>query len=896
MDISSLKINNSNSGVFTENKGQVHDQFYESRKDVLFSGEAKGINFHLKKEGVSYQISKVKSWKIQNDLLSKNMHDSQSIPDSIEVYRIDINWIGINTDYKIEQGEVSPDHRNFYFPSCPDGALNVRSFKNITYKEIYNGIDLKWYSRNGTLEYDFIIQPYIDYKMIRWEIEGATDIFINETGQLVIKTPLGEIIENAPVAYQESRKISTYWSLDANVVSFVVNEYDNLKPLIIDPMVRHWGTYYGGNGLEHGWDCVVDNNTDIITTGGTRSSSFIATTGSHQTVFAGFQDAFVAKFDSSGTRLWSTYFGGTADDYGTSCDVDGNLNIYVTGSTGSSTSISTTGSFQSSHGGGAYDGFLAKFNSSGVRQWATYYGGSTADNSHSCAVYDSLSIYIVGGTASTSSISTTNGFQNTYGGGVADCFLVKFDQNGNRIWASYYGGTDLDVGLECVVNIDENIFITGKTRSATSIATSGSHQSSRASVGIDAFLVKFDSSGTRIWGTYYGGTLIDNGISCAADALGNIYITGNTSSATGISTVGAHQFYLNGGSINAFLVKFDSSGLRQWGTYYGNGYDYGEHIAIDNQNDIYMSGYTASYFKISTPGSYQELLNGSIDAFLVKFKPNGERYWGTYYGGENWDGSYSCATDVENNVYLYGNAESTSYISSSGSHQDSIKGTRDAFLVKFNSFTCFDDSSSITVVSCDSFMSPSKKHVWMYSGIYKDTIPNSFACDSIITIDLTITTINTSVAANKSTLTSNALSAHYQWVDCMDNFSPIPGDTNSSFTATKNGSYAVIINKNGCIDTSDCFEITGIGIVGIEPNSLLHVYPNPTSGELIIKMDETHDKVSVSISDINGKLVTFNEYKSVNLIKTGIEGVQGIYLIDVQVDRGEVARIKVLKE
>jgi len=137
-------------------------------------------------------------------------------------------------------------------------------------------------------------------------------------------------------------------------------------------------------------------------------------------------DAFLVKFNSSGVRQWGTYYGGTVNDEESSCATDASGNVYLAGRTKSTTAIATTGAHQTTYGGGYYDAFLVKFNSSGVRQWGTYYGGTGTDEGRSCATDTSGNVYLAGYTQSTTGIATTGAHQTTYGGS-SDAFLVKFD-------------------------------------------------------------------------------------------------------------------------------------------------------------------------------------------------------------------------------------------------------------------------------------------------------------------------------------------------------------------------------------------------------------------------------------------------------------------------------------
>src|SRR5690606_36384411 len=126
----------------------------------------------------------------------------------------------------------------------------------------------------------------------------------------------------------------------------------------------------------------------------------------------GFNDTYLVKVNSNGVRQWATYYGGSDQDYGTSCATDGSGNVYLTGYTASTTNIAS-GGHQNTHGGDV-EAFLVKFNNAGIRQWATYYGGSNSDSFYSCATDGSGNVYLAGITASTTNIAS-GGHQNTYG-------------------------------------------------------------------------------------------------------------------------------------------------------------------------------------------------------------------------------------------------------------------------------------------------------------------------------------------------------------------------------------------------------------------------------------------------------------------------------------------------
>lgn len=384
---------------------------------------------------------------------------------------------------------------------------------------------------------------------------------------------------------------------------------------------RLWSTYYGGSGTEYSYSCAVDASNNVYLSGITTSTSGIASGGyqnayggNNTSVFGG--DAFLVKFNSSGSRLWATYFGGPAVDWANDCTVDPSGNVYMTGQTFSFSGIAF-GGFQNSKGGtdpNDIDAFLVKFNSLGERLWATYYGGDARDYGQTCETDANGNIYLAGGAGSSAGISY-NGFQSAKSGGIHDAFLAKFNSSGNRIWATYYGGTGDDYAQGCKIDASGNIIMAGNTFSSTNIASNG-FQNVFGGTG-DAFLVKFNSNGDRIWATYYGGTQDDSGNGCTVDAEGNIFLCGETKSYTGI----AYQGFQNsnqGGDYDCYIVKFKNTGERIWGSYFGGtSLERQDACAVDGLGNIYLSGHTRSTSGISKNG-FQNAFGGDQDAFLVK--------------------------------------------------------------------------------------------------------------------------------------------------------------------------------------------------------------------------------------------------------------------------------------
>ena len=340
------------------------------------------------------------------------------------------------------------------------------------------------------------------------------------------------------------------------------------------------------------------------------------------------------------SRAWGTYYGGSNRDWSEAMALDREGSIIFGGKTESHSGITSSGAYQESYGGDDYDCLLVKFSPEGARLWATYIGGSGNDNITGIVCDDSGNIYITGGSRSTeSNVLTSPGAYRESITGDLDAFLMKFDKDGNKVWGTFFGGKELDKGITIVLDQENNIIIAGRTESTDNIASDGAHQATYNG-DTDGYIAKFNNSGSLLWSTYYGGTGFDYIFGLGIDSENNILITGRTqSTAPGnvIATEGAFQETFGGGTgQDAFVAKFSPSGSRLWGTYLGgNDNEQGKSVVTDNDNNIYVAGFSKSSSPnncIATPGSYQASRAGNTDAFIVKFNPEGERQWGTYYG------------------------------------------------------------------------------------------------------------------------------------------------------------------------------------------------------------------------------------------------------------------------
>ncbi len=619
--------------MFTENKGQIIDTEGHLRPDILYKGQTYGTDVYLRKTGFSYVLSKSEenpSNEINNYTEKKELENLNII-----LHKIDVDFVGCNTNTQLENNSEVEGHSNFYYPHCSKGITYVKSFNEIIVKNIYNNINIRYYGgKENGLKYDIVVLPGGDPSQIKMKYTGAEEIVI-KNGELRIKNSLNEITEILPKVYQNINgkivDVKTKYILEGTTISFQLTTYNAQLPLIIDP----WITYYGGSNWERCASIVTDANGDVVVTGNTFSTDFPTQNASQSAHGGGSWDGLVVKFTNLGARVFATYFGGNVGDFTKGVDVDNANNIYVTGGTDSPNlpTVNLAGAYnQAAFAGGTSlagaDAFIAQYTPAGVITWLTYYGSTDNEEGYDIALDNANNIFLVGVTYSTT-LPTLSPYQAA-NGGSGDGFVTKFSSAGALTWGTYYGGNDFD--LVNAINIDPtgNVIIGGITNSSNFPIVSA-HQNTIGSAGsADGFVAKLsNATGTPSWSTFYGDVGFGGDViyTATTDGTGNVYAGGRTSSAANIATTGSFQPAKNG-SYDAFIVKFNSGGVRQWATYMGGAAGLQEYVtglACDSYNNLIVSGDTyCSDFPVTTC-AYQTTWAPSECQFFAVFYSNGNR-------------------------------------------------------------------------------------------------------------------------------------------------------------------------------------------------------------------------------------------------------------------------------
>jgi hypothetical protein len=523
-----------------------------------------------------------------------------------------------------------------------DSPQAAMPLDRVSYHDLWEGVTLTYEKHAGSIvKSTYIVQPThtksvdsavitnqnpVDQIRLRYNVP----VHVDKSGNLVLCFETGQMIESRPVAWQEiaGHRIPvevSFRSLNAREAGFKVGTYDPRFPLVIDPVLS-WNTFMGSSINDGGYSIAVDINGNIYVTGDSSK-----TWGSPIHPFSGNSDAFVAKLNCYGVRLWNTFLGSDQTDAGTAIAVDTSGNVYVAGF-----SFGTWGMPLRPHSG-SYDGFVAKLNSNGILQWNTFLGGADGDDCVGITLDTSGNILLTGRS------DTTWGMPINPHSGTSDAFVAKLNNSGGLQWNTFMGTMDGTIGIDIAVDKIGSVYVVGGSNSSW-----GTPIHAFSGKG-DAFVAKLELTGIPIWHTFMGSAEQDAGTAIAVDSSGNIYVSGSSSAAWGTPI---NDFAANG---DTFVAKLSNTGSLQWNTFMGSAAgDPSYDIALDANESLYVLGTS-----LASWGMPIHSYSGDRDVFVTKLSNTGSLQWNTFMGSANEDEGQGIAVDRNGNIYVAGYSETT---------------------------------------------------------------------------------------------------------------------------------------------------------------------------------------------------------------------------------------------
>lgn len=816
--IEAVTENPSNSIQYFENKGLVLTTSGTLASNIKYFTQGNKTADYIATNSISHVFSEIDTIAVSKDSLEK----------------IDLSFVGSNTLTSVFDFEPNADTVNFYLPQTGNSGVSLKGAKRLLVPNIYPDIDLHYYTNTAGLKYYFVVKPNAKADVIRINVSNNATISLNGSGDLKINNILGNITYLKPTAYQINLlgmivpvSFTPSYNVLGNDFMFTLATYNHSLPLII----------------------VMKQATPVASPTAIKNMN------------------------------WSTYYGGSSDDVFLDVCTNSSNNVWVTGYT-NSINFPILNSYQGTNAGNT-DAIFVKFNNLGVRQWATYFGGSLTETDlhiHGIEVDGNGNSYSAFNTLSTDMPLNNSGISGAYFDNSnttifgclspGDIAIVSFNNSGALIWSTYFGGNGCtaktyDIGLDG----NNNLFVTGIDNGFPLINPPLSYSNTfPISSGGAYFIAKFNPSHNLVWSTFFGenGPMIEK---IAFTSNNDIVIVGNVNNQTGANfedkNPGGGAYYdntFNGGAYDGFIAKFDgtTNGLI-WSSYFGGNDDERLHgLTIDNSNNIYISGesqsnsglITGNTFGISntTNSGMGTYFSGPIgDGVLAKFNSTNQFVSSTYFGGAANDGSFGL-TFKNNNLFAP--------FVTAGTDLPFCGSNPSAAFVQSNNIDGQDVSNDSYFTAMDNNFNFKWSTYFGGTNLSSSTYLKDDKIFSNIATNDNKYYIVGGTTSNLNFPLSNPLGGAY-------------------YSGTKSSSVDAFIAQ---FDVS----ILPVGIKeSSKDNENLLIYPNPANNFLYIKYNSTL-KYSIEIIDITGRIVYFSENHNNTIEKINIEYLaKGSYVIKV---------------
>ncbi|MEM7549845.1 MAG: PKD domain-containing protein [Bacteroidota bacterium] len=560
---------NAEGPVFIENKGQWNEK-------VLFRVDYNGLSIFLLEDGIIYDL-------YDSEATSKfHNHNLDHKESNHKVLNHAVRMSFMNSQKPVCKGlkEVSNGSTNYFLGSDPSRwASNVKSYSEINYSGIYNGVDLKFYFQQGRMKYDIKISPEASVKDIEVKYFGADNIFIDE-GNLRIETSLGPIVESIPYSYLKHEDgnrttVECSYSFKKNKIAFDLDLPKTRETeLVIDPILI-FSTYSGSFADNWGFTATFDEAGNAYSGGIVRGNGFPTTDGAYDETFnQGGQDIAIIKYDSAGENiLYATHLGGNGTDIPHSIVVNAQNELIIFGTTSSANFPTSLNAFDRTFSGGdtlsglavnnlnyfnGSDLIISKLSSDGSNLLAsTFLGGSENDGvleglaSTTTPVINPIvqnygdqfrgdvivdetgAIYIASNTKSVDFPIVNGLFDTKISSDVTDGVVAKLSSNLSQIiWSTYLGGSENDAAFSIRFDNSLNTYIGGATESQDFTITPGAAVETSPN-NLNGFVTAISNDGNSLMSSTFIGSEGDEQVYFLdLDPAGDVFVMGNVLNGT----------------------------------------------------------------------------------------------------------------------------------------------------------------------------------------------------------------------------------------------------------------------------------------------------------------------------------------------------------------------------
>jgi hypothetical protein len=543
---------------FLENKGQWDEK-------VLFKSVDQNNSFFLTKDGYTMLLQDAKDARLSAEYTHQH-HTASAIElhgrtaPIVKSHAYKVKFLQANADAQVVKDKALMGYENFFIGNdASKWATACKSYQSVTYKNIYNGIDLVYYVKDNQLKYDLIIYPGADLSQVQLRYDGASNLQLRHE-KLVVGTSVGEVEELKPYTYQlingKQESVQCKYRLKDQTISFEVADYNREQVLVIDPSIV-FSSYSKSTADNWGMAATYGADGSFFGASVAQTTGFPVTTGAIQSTGAGPAgsgvppDIAIIKLSADGTtRVFATYLGGNGLEQPNSLIADAAGNLIIAGRTNSGASF--PGNLIGP--GGAYDMFVTKINATGtaiigstkvggsgddgvnisaIRSTATSLVRNYGDDTRSEVLLDANNNIFFAASTRSVNFPVINGFQNTLVGSQ-DAVVIKLDPDATTLtWSTLLGGSANDAAFSLAINTANGAcYVAGGTTSSTIPGTLSTSLQSTYNGGVaDGYISKLQDNGSSvslIASTFLGTANVDCIYGVKLDKSGNPYVTGTS--------------------------------------------------------------------------------------------------------------------------------------------------------------------------------------------------------------------------------------------------------------------------------------------------------------------------------------------------------------------------------
>lgn len=648
-----------------------------------------------------------------------------------------------------------------------------------------------------------------------------------------------------------------------------------------------WVRHVNGTNEEDGWSITHDSQGNVFTAGTFYDTINVSPGAGNQLLIpVAYGGGFVIKTDAAGNLVWAKAFQdisvtGSAGVRIQSMATDVQGNLFISGIAFDSADLNPGGQVLLTTSD--YNGFLCKLNAAGNLVWAKVFPCYTNGYiSNFIMAYRQKSFYITGSFRDSIDLDPGTGSADFYASTYDDVFILKLDSAGDLEWAKKIGGNSYDQAYSIAADNNGDVYVGGTFEGTCDFHPGNQTVNLNSSGEVDGYVLKLNSNGNFQFVKKLGGVSNDYVTGVDVDNDGNIYTTGSFEDSADFQP-GAGTYMLTAlDSYDAFICKLDTGGAMIWARQIA-AIDFNESkgIELDNAGNVYTIGSFYSHIDFDVSPALDTLSanpNGSA-AYLHALDNNGNYLWAKPVFSDDNNVEFVSLSVKGSSFYITGDFSNTVDFDPGNGMQNLTGVDDDVFILKWSN--CTNSASTFTTSACHSY-------TWVDGNTYTNstnsptyTYTAQGGCDSIVTLDLTINTVDVSVTDNSPVLNANASNATYRWIDCGTT-TPVANQTAQSFTATQNGSYAVEVTQNGCVDTSVCVQVTGVSIEEAA-GDLVSIYPNPSNGNFVISISNDQKFSAVRLFDTTGRIILQNSIANNTLVLSEVEA--GTYVVELRNDK-----------